>query len=111
MAAVAVLEELIYRGFLVRSAFLLPALPLAAGAIVGIVLIFALAHLQFGWEHVMAKLPLSALAMVAVVLLGTVLPAVVAHVLFNVKLAREAAERFESQEAIGTRVDGVRLLA
>jgi hypothetical protein len=112
LVVVAVLEELIYRGFLVRTAFLLPAPLLVAGAIVGIVLIFALAHLQFGWEHVMAKLPLSALAMGTVLFLGSVLPAVVAHALFNVKLAREAVERSESAaQAMGARVDGMRLLA
>lgn len=76
-------EELVFRGFLVSVCFLLPHAALTALALVGTVAAFALFHVWFGWAHVLAKLPLGLLCLVAVLALGTVLPAIVAHVLFN----------------------------
>lgn len=86
---VAILEELIFRGFLVQACFLLPRSFLITIALVGIVLVFSFAHIQFGWPHVLAKMPLSVLAMIAVIVLGTVLPAVVAHMVFNIEVWKD----------------------
>ncbi|MBV9786969.1 MAG: CPBP family intramembrane metalloprotease [Chloroflexi bacterium] len=83
---VAVLEELIYRGFLVAVCFLLPGPLLIGLALAGTVAVFALSHIWFGWVHVVAKLPLGIVALLAVLTLGTVLPAVIGHVFFNVKV-------------------------
>jgi hypothetical protein len=85
----AVLEELIYRGFLVKVCFLLPNSFLIGIALVGIILAFSLAHIQFGWPHVLAKLPLSTLTMIIVLALGTVLPAIVAHIVFNISVWKD----------------------
>ena len=85
----AVLEELIYRGFLVSACFLLPTNFLIGIALASSIIIFALSHIRFGWPHVLAKLPLGALAMIAVLSLGTVLPAVVAHVVFNIGIWKD----------------------
>lgn len=89
VVSVGALEELVYRGVLVSACFLLPGSGYVALALVGLVVAFALPHVWFGWTHVAAKLPLSALAMGSVLALGTVVPAVVAHVLFNVRVRQE----------------------
>jgi hypothetical protein len=81
--AIAVLEELLYRGILTDLALSLPGWPLTAAALLGVALVFALSHINFGLEHVAAKAPLGVLAALSVLLLGTVWPAVVGHVLFN----------------------------
>jgi Type II CAAX prenyl endopeptidase Rce1-like len=86
---VAVVEELVYRGVMVQACFLLPGRGWAAVALVGLVAAFALAHIWFGWEQVLAKLPLSAVAMASVLALGTVVPAVIAHVFFNLKIRHD----------------------
>jgi membrane protein YdbS with pleckstrin-like domain len=54
---------------------------------------FCAAHLHFGWAGAVAKLPLTVLALAAVLLLGTVWPAVVAHVLFNYRVWRSWREQ------------------
>jgi Type II CAAX prenyl endopeptidase Rce1-like len=84
IAIASVLEELIYRGFLVQVCFLLPNRFLIAVALAGTLIVFALSHIQFGWSHVLAKFPLGALALISVLYFGTVLPAVAAHVVFNI---------------------------
>lgn len=86
---IAALEELIYRGFFVEACLLLDG-GWQALALAGTVIAFALTHLRFGgWAQVAAKLPLGALALAGVLALGTVLPAVVAHVAFNVRIWRD----------------------
>jgi Type II CAAX prenyl endopeptidase Rce1-like len=89
VVAVAVCEELAYRGVLVRISFAAPSTGLVAVALVATVAFFALTHVWFGWTHVVAKLPLGALALVAVLVVGNVLPAVVAHVVFNLRIWNE----------------------
>lgn len=90
LVVVAVLEEVIYRGLLVRACFLLPTVSWVVAALVASAVLFALAHLRYGWTHVLAKLPLGALTLTAAVGLGTVWPAVVTHVVFNLKVLRDA---------------------
>jgi len=80
---IGALEEIIFRGFLVESCFLIPQSVLRAAALAGTVALFAAGHVQFGWTQVFAKLPLGALALVSVLLLKTVLPAIVIHTMFN----------------------------
>src|SRR5215217_6937945 len=79
----SVLEELVYRGFLVQACFLLDDRFLMVMALVGTLLVFALSHIQFGWLQVLAKFPLGALALMTVLSFETVLPAIVAHIIFN----------------------------
>jgi hypothetical protein len=50
--------------------------------------LFALVHIPFGLVEVFSKLPLSILALATVLMLGTVVPAMLAHVLFNVWMWR-----------------------
>jgi uncharacterized membrane protein len=45
--------------------------------------VFAVSHVFFGWGQVLSKLPLAALCTIAVLVTGTVLPAVIGHVIFN----------------------------
>ena len=86
---VAVLEELVFRGFIVQASLLLPHPALVAGAILASVVMFALSHLSFGWAHVAGKLPLGIVAALSVVALGTVAPAIIAHGLFNYQIWRD----------------------
>jgi hypothetical protein len=89
VVAVAIMQETIYRGVMVRVSFLLPHTTARILALVGLVVAFALVHMWFGWVQVLAKLPLSALTMAAALALGTVAPAIVAHVLFNIEAIRD----------------------
>lgn len=89
LIAVAALEEVIYRGLLVQVCWLIPNQALAALALAGTVAMFALTHVLFGWEQVLAKLPLGSLALLATLITGSVLAAVVAHVIVNVTIWRQ----------------------
>lgn len=84
LVAVAVGEELVFRGLLTRLALLLPGVWLAAGGLVVAAAVFACSHVFFGWVQVLAKTPLALAACAATLLTGNVLAAVVAHVVFNV---------------------------
>jgi membrane protease YdiL (CAAX protease family) len=86
--AVAAAEEVFYRGVLLRAA-LLPAGWVAPALAVATVVAFALAHVTFGWPHVLAKAPLGVLAAVLVLALGSVLPALAAHLWFNLSVWRD----------------------
>jgi membrane protease YdiL (CAAX protease family) len=86
--AVAAAEEAFYRGVLLRAA-LLPAGWVGPALAVATVVAFALGHVTFGWPHVLAKAPLGVGAAVATVVLGSVLPALVAHVWFNLSVWRD----------------------
>jgi Type II CAAX prenyl endopeptidase Rce1-like len=90
--SVGALEELIYRGFLVQAALLLAA-PYAAPVLAATAAAYALSHIWFGWRHVAAKLPLSLLALGSTLALGTVLPALVAHVYFNARVWSDIHDR------------------
>lgn len=85
LLAVAALEEILFRGLLLHLALSLPGVAVAAVTVVGVVLAFALTHIAFGWTEVLAKLPLSALATVAVLATGSVTAAVVAHAVINLR--------------------------
>lgn len=84
LLAIAVLEEVLYRGVLVDLSLELP-LAAAVICIAGTVLAFAAAHVYGGWVEVLAKLPLSLAALAASLPFGAVAGAVAAHVLFNTR--------------------------
>jgi membrane protease YdiL (CAAX protease family) len=86
--AVAAAEEAFYRGVLLQAA-LRPAGWLGPVLAMLTVAAFALAHVTFGWPHVLAKAPLGAGTTVAALALGTVVPAVIAHVWFNLSVWRD----------------------
>jgi hypothetical protein len=73
----------------------LDIVPSALGAVclVGTVVAFGLAHVEFGWAHVSAKTFLATMALASVVLTGSVVAAVVGHCLFNANVVRERRER------------------
>ncbi|HMJ97062.1 MAG TPA: CPBP family intramembrane glutamic endopeptidase [Thermoleophilaceae bacterium] len=89
-SVVAALEEMLHRGVLLETARLLPGQLLFATACAGLVLVFALTHIWFGLRQVAAKLPLGVVALVLVLIYGTIVPAVVAHVVFNLMTVAEA---------------------
>lgn len=83
LLAVAVAEELVHRGVLLALALSIGQPVLAWSAAIGVQLVFAVSHVFFGWGQVLSKLPLAGLCTAATLAGGTVLPAVVAHVIFN----------------------------
>lgn len=89
LVAVATLEEMIYRGWLLEVCRLLPSGALSGVAVVATVLAFSLLHLPFGWPHVVGKTPLGVLALIGVLLTGSVVAAIVAHICFNVQVWHE----------------------
>lgn len=87
LTAIAVGEEILFRGALVDLSLALPG-PLAAACLAGGVAVFALVHAQGGWIEVLAKAPLGALALAGVLATGTVVAPVTGHVLFNLWMWR-----------------------
>ncbi|GGX74254.1 CPBP family intramembrane glutamic endopeptidase [Streptomyces hiroshimensis] len=83
LLAVAVLEELVFRGVLLRMALRPGHDGLRVAGVVGVVVMFALSHIFFGWAQVLAKLPLSVLATTATLITGSVWAAAVTHMVFN----------------------------
>ncbi|WP_433499656.1 CPBP family intramembrane glutamic endopeptidase [Sphaerimonospora sp. CA-214678] len=84
LVAVAVGEELVFRGLLTRLALLFSNGWLVAGALAVAAGVFSCSHVFFGWVQVLAKAPLAVAACAATLLTGNVLAAVIAHVVFNV---------------------------
>jgi membrane protease YdiL (CAAX protease family) len=93
LLAVALLEEVLYRGVLVDLSLELPVAA-AAACIAATVIAFAAAHVYWGWIEMVAKLPLGLAALLASLPFRVVLGAIAAHVLFNTRAwlaSREAA--------------------
>ncbi|WP_066944192.1 CPBP family intramembrane glutamic endopeptidase [Microtetraspora fusca] len=84
LVAVAVGEELVFRGLLTRLALLLADGPLVVAGLAVAAAVFACSHVFFGWVQVLAKIPLAVAACAATLLTGNVLAAIVCHVVFNV---------------------------
>jgi membrane protease YdiL (CAAX protease family) len=93
LLGVAVLEEILFRGWFVQASRLSGSLTMQLVILVLSVLAFGLLHLQFGVIQVLAKLPLGALALAAALITGTVLAPIVAHMLFNERYWRAAERR------------------
>jgi membrane protease YdiL (CAAX protease family) len=83
LLVIAALEEFIYRGLLIGVCFLLPNGGLMTFALIGNIVAFALSHIWFGWPHVLAKFPLSVVTTAVTLVMGTILPAIIAHLFFN----------------------------
>jgi CAAX prenyl protease-like protein len=88
----AVLEEIVYRGLLVQVCLLIPNGMWAGLGLAATVVFFSLSHLPFGWPQVAAKSPLGLLALSAALGVGSVLPAIATHLVFNIKIWRNVAE-------------------
>jgi hypothetical protein len=90
--AVAGLEEILFRGVVIGACRSIPNATLEGAGILGMVLLFAGLHVQFGPSHVASKLPLGALATGAVLATNSVLPAICAHVLFNMSVWHDRSQ-------------------
>jgi membrane protease YdiL (CAAX protease family) len=84
LLAVAALEEVLFRGVLVDLSLSLSP-PAAAACLAGTLVLFALSHVYWGWSEVLSKGALGMLALACVLALGTVVPAIVAHAVFNAR--------------------------
>lgn len=83
LISAAILEEILFRGWYVQASLLIESSHVRWVAISVSVLAFALLHLNFGWHQVIAKLPLSALALSTGLLTGSTLAPIFTHAYFN----------------------------
>jgi len=88
LTAVAILEEMLFRGYLVTIAFWLSGQLLVGTALVLSVLCFGAAHTYGGVEEALGKLPLGALTVLLTLGSGLLWPAIIAHVCFNLMGSR-----------------------
>lgn len=84
--AIAALEEILFRGFLIQLSLMLPTQALIAAGIASSVALFSCNHIWHGWAHVAAKTPLGVFAAMTVLITETLVPAIIAHVLFNTRV-------------------------
>jgi hypothetical protein len=97
------LEELLFRGVIVSLAF---TVPVAAGTVMVLTLsvaMFGAAHADLGLGQALAVLPLGLLALASVLVSGSVVPAVVAHVVMNVRawwVTRQRPDSVPGPEAV-----------
>jgi len=96
LVTVAVLEEIIYRGFVVAVVQRFANPYLVGLALTASVLVFALSHAHFGWPHILGKCLLGALTMTVVLLCGVTMPAILAHLILNIRSWRDQARRLSS---------------
>jgi len=89
LATAAVLEELVYRGILVRLALDQEAGAMVVLCLAGGTVAFILGHGFLGWTQLVAKIPLGVAALGLRLATGTVLAPAVAHALFNASAWRQ----------------------
>lgn len=88
LLASAGLEELAFRGFMLQLFLLVRPLFVQATLVSALVPIFALTHLWFGWTQVVAKLPLGMLTLGVALYSGSLTPAILTHLTFNLLIWR-----------------------
>jgi membrane protease YdiL (CAAX protease family) len=103
MVTIAILEELVFRGVLVQLCFLVGDAYLRGALLLLTTVVFALSHIQFGWPHVWGKAPLGLFALLATLLTGSILPAILAHLLFNVRAWQALRNQPVINQRTGTR--------
>ena len=97
-ATTAVAEELLFRGFLLTG--LRQDLPLLAAVAVQAVL-FGLHHVSFGWRAIPVKAVHALVWAGLAVGAGSLLPALVAHVVFQLLVCRRLVSRGATTSAVG----------
>jgi hypothetical protein len=100
---VAVLEEAIHRGLLLGVAASVENEYVFAVACLLLILAFSLSHVWFGLTQVAAKTPLSIFALVATLFFGSVLPAMAAHVIFNLVTVMQTSS-LQQRDHRGSRI-------
>ncbi len=82
---VAAGEEVLFRGVAVTLALALPTRLLSVGGLLAGLILFCLSHQPMGWRETVGKAPIGAVTLAVALADGTVLPAVVAHALYNAR--------------------------
>jgi len=88
LVVIAVLEEVVFRGVLIRIALSVTSTAVIGMLLLAITVVFALEHLHFGWSHVAGKLPFSAAVTVAAAVLGSTVIPIAAHLTLNLLVFR-----------------------
>lgn len=91
-------EEILFRGVLLNFCLAAGSLPLISFWLLCLVLAFALIHIQMGWPNVLAKIPLSLLTTLSVLLFKGVLVAIIAHGVFNSMAWEQLRNRTEHKQ-------------
>lgn len=85
---VAACEEIIYRGFLWKLAFQLNCILWTICALLCSVVLFGASHLSLGKGQFLSKTILGGLCMIGVLIVHSVIPAIVTHLVFNISAYR-----------------------
>lgn len=80
--ALAVLEELIFRGYLIQYCHFFPGL-IAKVILILTVIVFGISHASFGLLQMVSKAILGCVCTLAVLLFHTILPALIIHGYLN----------------------------
>lgn len=105
LGLVAILEEVIFRGYLLKLCQLLPYPSLGVLAGIGAICVFGMSHVFFGWLQAVAKIALGVIATLVTVLSGGILGAIIVHVLFNIAVWHKTERfRIKSSDSYGRRI-------
>ena len=80
---VAICEEIIFRGFLVSCSLMIHDLKLRVVALIASVLFFGISHATSGLEQALTKTILGTITLLLRMISGSILPAIVTHVVLN----------------------------
>ncbi|AVF25571.1 CAAX amino terminal protease self- immunity [Paenibacillus larvae subsp. larvae] len=80
---IAIMEEIIFRDWLVQLSMEFTGFISYIFLIWLSIISFSLLHLRFGWNHVISKTPLAVINLCALFSTGSVISAIIAHMLFN----------------------------
>jgi membrane protease YdiL (CAAX protease family) len=89
LVGAAVLEELVYRGILVRLAFELPNPAAVAFGLAGLTVVFLAGHGFLGWTQLVVKIPLAVVTLGLTLVTGTAVAAAVTHAMLNADVWRQ----------------------
>ncbi len=92
LLAAGILEEVLFRGVIVYLDLRLPSITLVIAGLSASVLVFALSHLRLGYGDALTKFLLGLLALLVVLLTGTIIAAMIAHAFFNLCAWQAAPE-------------------
>jgi hypothetical protein len=99
-AIVAVLEEAVHRGLLLGVAKSLETEWMFILSCLLLTLAFSFSHVWFGLAQVAAKTPLSIFALAVTLFFGSVLPAMAAHVVFNLVMVIQGSHGQQSDQRV-----------
>lgn len=81
---VAAFEEILFRGFVTVICLGLPNMILSTAGLILVSIIFALSHINLGYQHVITKLILGGICLFSFLLTGDITTSIAVHLTFNI---------------------------